>query len=259
MYKYNLLSHGRLLQIIFLCLKGKETELFRSLASKYQIRNPLEVFYGRNLSASTVAFGAPDPATSTGFGGRSSNNTGLVGKAAVGSSPFGLAAASSGVFANSSPFGGNTTLVPNGAFGAPLAAQSQSLFATAASAPPGGFGRQAQALSSSTFGAFSSSNANSNPKQSPFDGGSVTPTSSFGNATQSPSCSSIVALSPSPFGGGLRGIQNNASIGIGAASALSTVFGRQFHTTNNNISNTCLLYTSPSPRDKCRSRMPSSA
>ena len=238
MYKYNLLSHGRLLLNIFLCLKGKETELFRSLASKYQIRNPLEVFYGRNLSASTVAFGAPDPATSTGFGGRSSNNTGLVEKAAVGSSPFGLAAASSGAFANSSPFGGNTTLVPNGAFGAPLAAQSQSPFATAASAPPGGFGRQAQALSSSTFGAFSSSNANSNPKQPPFDGGSVPPTSTFGNATPSPSCSSIVPLSPSPFGGGFRGIQNNASIGIGAASALSTVFGRQFHTTNNNISNT---------------------
>ena len=28
---------------------------------------------------------------------------------------------------------------------------------------------------------------------------------------------------------------------------------------DNNSSSSCLLYTSPSPRDKCRSRMPSSA
>ena len=56
---------------------------------------------------------------------------------------------------------------------------------------------------------------------------------------------------PGPGGwGGLIIFSDNSEIEIG---------GSEENTTNNRMELTCLLYTSPSPRDRTRSRMPSSA
>ena len=50
----------------------------------------------------------------------------------------------------------------------------------------------------------------------------------------------------------------NISIGI-ARGASAVVFRSRVGRRDSHISNACLLYTSPSPRDRQKSRMPSSA
>ena len=63
-------------------------------------------------------------------------------------------------------------------------------------------------------------------------------------------------------GGGAGGLIYHAAYTF-AANVLYTVTvgagGTGGSTTHNQLSNSCLLYTSPSPRDRTRSRMPSSA
>ena len=49
---------------------------------------------------------------------------------------------------------------------------------------------------------------------------------------------------------------NGTTMGLGAAPNGTDAWGT---TANQGGANTCLLYTSPSPRDRTRSRMPSSA
>ena len=53
-------------------------------------------------------------------------------------------------------------------------------------------------------------------------------------------------------------IVTGSSSGVGAATALQLA-GLGCHVVVNYHSNSCLLYTSPSPRDATLSRMPSSA
>ena len=52
---------------------------------------------------------------------------------------------------------------------------------------------------------------------------------------------------------------NNALTNIDALSGLTSIVGLLEIRSNNALTNICLLYTSPSPRDRTRSRMPSSA
>ena len=48
-------------------------------------------------------------------------------------------------------------------------------------------------------------------------------------------------------------------VGIGSAITSTTDGGQGNIASQQQLDMACLLYTSPSPRDKCRSRMPSSA
>ena len=64
---------------------------------------------------------------------------------------------------------------------------------------------------------------------------------------------------PGAGGGGVRTSYGSVSGGGAAAeSQLAMVAGQDYTITINNPT-TCLLYTSPSPRDRQKSRMPSSA
>ena len=77
-----------------------------------------------------------------------------------------------------------------------------------------------------------------------------------------PGASGLLALRERPertlsvvqLGITMVGLISGAVGGAGASETLSPVFEREF-----GLSNACLLYTSPSPRDKRQSRMPSSA
>ena len=56
-------------------------------------------------------------------------------------------------------------------------------------------------------------------------------------------------------------IQSSVQLNVNSAATQATRIGNSYSISGNNVttSDGCLLYTSPSPRDKRQSRMPSSA